>query len=63
MPVVRKRGNKGRSLTALPNVVVEDLVSSVPGSKTAWKMTKKESKSKEKWWTLLKYEKWLAFQY
>ena len=25
MPAVRKRGNKGRSLTALPNVV-EDLV-------------------------------------
>ena len=62
MPAVRKRGNKGRSLTALPNVV-EDLVSSIPGSKTAWKMTKKESKSHEKWWTLLKYEKCLIFKY
>lgn len=43
---VRKRGH---SITALPNVVVEGLVSSAPGSKAAWNIIKEESRSKEKW--------------
>lgn len=48
IPAVRKRGH---SITALPNVVVEGLVSSVPGSKATWNIIKKESRSKEKWLT------------
>lgn len=48
IPAVRKRGH---SITALPNVVVEGLVSSVPSSKAAWNIIKKESRSKEKWLT------------
>lgn len=47
IPADRKRGNKAHWITVLSNV--EGLVSRVPGPKSAWKPSGKESKSKEKW--------------